>query len=51
LKRPLKTLWENEFTVTILPLQEQMKEDPEIKKLVETYKAQFPVAGTSSPPK
>jgi hypothetical protein len=46
-----KLLGKNEFTNTILPLQEQMKEHPDIKRLVETYKAQFPVAGTSSPPK
>lgn len=46
-----KLLGKNEFTVTILPLHEQIKDDPDIKRLVETYKAQFPVAGTSSPPK
>jgi len=36
----------NEFTNHLIPLQEQMKEHPEIKKLVEAYKAQFPAAGT-----
>jgi 2',3'-cyclic-nucleotide 2'-phosphodiesterase (5'-nucleotidase family) len=41
----------NEFTNTIIPLQEQMKEHPEIKKLVEAYKAQLSAAGISSPPK
>lgn len=46
-----KLLGKNEFTITILPLQEQMKEDPDIKRLIETYKAQFPVTGTSPPPK
>jgi len=29
----------NEFTNHIVPLQEQMKDDPDIKKLVDTYKA------------
>ncbi len=29
----------NQFTNHIIPLQEQMKEDPDIKKLVEAYKA------------
>jgi 2',3'-cyclic-nucleotide 2'-phosphodiesterase (5'-nucleotidase family) len=46
-----KLLGKDEFTVTILPLREQMKEDQDIKKLVEAYKAQFPIAGISSPPK
>jgi 2',3'-cyclic-nucleotide 2'-phosphodiesterase (5'-nucleotidase family) len=41
----------NELTNQIIPLQEQMKENPEIKKLAEAYKAQFPAAGTSTPPK
>ncbi len=41
----------NELTNQIIPLQEQMKEHPEIKKLVEAYKAQFPAVGTSTPPK
>lgn len=51
-ERTLKgLLGKNEFTITILPLQEQMKEHPDIRRLVETYKAQFPVAGTASPPK
>jgi 2',3'-cyclic-nucleotide 2'-phosphodiesterase (5'-nucleotidase family) len=36
----------NEFTNHPIPLQEQMKEHPEIKKLVEAYKAQFPATGT-----
>jgi hypothetical protein len=29
----------NQFTNNIIPLQDQMKEDPNIKKLVEAYKA------------
>jgi len=41
----------NELTNGVIPLQEQMKEDPEIKKLVEAYKSQFPAAGTSTPPR
>jgi 2',3'-cyclic-nucleotide 2'-phosphodiesterase (5'-nucleotidase family) len=44
-------LGKNHFTNNIIPLQEQMKEHPEIKKLVEAYKAQFSEAGTSSSPK
>jgi 2',3'-cyclic-nucleotide 2'-phosphodiesterase (5'-nucleotidase family) len=31
----------NQFTNHIIPLQGQMKEDPNIKTLVETYKAKF----------
>jgi len=46
-ERTLKQLQgKNEFTNHLIPLQEQMKEHPEIKKLVEAYKAQFPAAGT-----
>jgi 2',3'-cyclic-nucleotide 2'-phosphodiesterase (5'-nucleotidase family) len=41
----------NEFTNTVTPLQEQMKDHPEIKKLVDAYKAQFSAAGTASPTK
>jgi 5'-nucleotidase len=41
----------NVFTNNLIPFQEQMKEDPDIKKLVETYKSQHQVTGTSSPPK
>lgn len=39
----------NEFTNTISPLHEQLKEDPDIKKLVDSYKAQL--VGTPSSPK
>jgi len=39
----------NELTNTILPLQELMKENPDIKKLVDAYKAQFQAAGNSPP--
>jgi 5'-nucleotidase/UDP-sugar diphosphatase len=38
----------NEFTNTIIPLQERMKEDPDIKKLVEAYKTQYPARRASS---
>jgi hypothetical protein len=31
----------NEFTNNIIPLQDQMKEHPDIKKLVDAYKAKF----------
>lgn len=41
----------NHFTNNIIPLQEQMKEHPDIKKLVEAYKAKFSAAETSSSPK
>ncbi len=41
----------NQFTNQIIPLQQQMKEDPEIKKLVEAFKTKFPAAGTTPPPK
>jgi 2',3'-cyclic-nucleotide 2'-phosphodiesterase (5'-nucleotidase family) len=41
----------NEFTNTVIPLQEQMKEDPDIKELVEAYKTQYPARGASSTPK
>jgi len=39
----------NEFINNINPLIEQMKEHPEIKKLVEAYKTQFPAAKPPSP--
>jgi 2',3'-cyclic-nucleotide 2'-phosphodiesterase (5'-nucleotidase family) len=32
----------NEFSNSLLPITEQMKDDPEIGKRVETYKAKFP---------
>jgi 2',3'-cyclic-nucleotide 2'-phosphodiesterase (5'-nucleotidase family) len=38
-ERALKQLRGNQFTNQILSLQQQMKEDPDIKKLVEAYKA------------
>lgn len=40
----------NQFTNQIIPLQEQMKEDPDIKKLIEAYKAKTqPTANPVSP--
>ncbi len=41
----------NQFTNHIMPLQEQMKEDPEIKKLVEAYKAKIQTTASPAPPK
>ncbi len=41
----------NQFTNHIVALQEQMKEDPDIKKLVEAYKTKFPAAGATPSPK
>ena len=41
----------NQFTNHIIPLQEQMKDDSDIKKLVEAYKTKFPAAGATPSPK
>ncbi len=41
----------NQFTNHILSLQEQMKEDPDIKKMIETYKARSQVADKPASPK
>jgi 2',3'-cyclic-nucleotide 2'-phosphodiesterase (5'-nucleotidase family) len=41
----------NEFINTIIPLHDQMKEDPDIKKIVEAYKANNPTTGNPAPPK
>ncbi len=41
----------NQFTNHIIPLQEQMKEDPDIKKLVEAYKAKTQTTANPVPPK
>ncbi len=40
----------NNFINHIIPLQEQMKEHPDIKRLVENFKGQFPGAKTISSP-
>jgi 2',3'-cyclic-nucleotide 2'-phosphodiesterase (5'-nucleotidase family) len=41
----------NEFTNTIIPLQDQMKEHPDIKKMVEAYKAKTQIKGNPVIPK
>jgi len=41
----------NEFTNTILPLNEQMKDHPDIGKMVEAYRSKFPEPGKSQFPK
>lgn len=41
----------NEFINNLIPLQEQMKDHPDIKSLVDAFKAQFPVVEKSPPPK
>ena len=41
----------NQFTNQILSLQEQMKEDPEIKKMIEAYKSKTQAADKPAPPK
>jgi len=44
-------LGKNQYTNHIISLQEQMKEDPDIKKLVEAYKARNQTAGSAASPK
>ena len=41
----------NVFTNTVIPLQEQMKDHPEIKKMVEAYKAKSQTTENPLPPK
>jgi len=41
----------NQFTNYIIPLQEQMKEDSDIKKLVDAYKAKTQTTASPAPPK
>jgi 2',3'-cyclic-nucleotide 2'-phosphodiesterase (5'-nucleotidase family) len=41
----------NQFTNHILSLQEQMKEDPDIKKLIDTYKSKTQAANKPASPK
>jgi 5'-nucleotidase/UDP-sugar diphosphatase len=50
-ERNLKQLQGNAFTNHIITLQEQMKEDPEIKKLTEDFKAKSQTTGIPAPPK
>ena len=40
----------NEFTHTILPLSESMKDHPDIKKMVEVHKSKFQETGKPSSP-
>jgi 5'-nucleotidase len=44
-------LGKNQYTNHLISLQEQMKEDPEIKKLVEAYKARNNITGSAASPK
>jgi 2',3'-cyclic-nucleotide 2'-phosphodiesterase (5'-nucleotidase family) len=44
-------LGKNQYTNYIISLQEQMKEDPDIKKMVEAYKARTQTAGSPASPK
>ena len=41
----------NEFTNTAIPLQEQMKDHPDIKRMVEVYKAKTQTTENPPPPK
>ena len=41
----------NEFTNMILPLNEQMKDHPDILKMVEECKSKYPETGKPLPPK
>ena len=41
----------NEFTNTIFPLGEQMKDHPEIAKMTEAFRSKFPEPEKSQPPK
>jgi 2',3'-cyclic-nucleotide 2'-phosphodiesterase (5'-nucleotidase family) len=46
IKKTLRQLQgKNEFTNTISPLREDMKEDPNIGKLIENFKSKFPETG------
>ena len=51
-ERSIKQLeGKNEFSNAILPLANQIKEDPQIAKWIEEYKTAFPEPEKSSPPK
>jgi 5'-nucleotidase len=41
----------NEFTNTILPLNEQIKDHPDIGMMVDAFRSRFPEIGESQPPK
>jgi 5'-nucleotidase len=49
-ERNLKQLQGNQFTNHIISLHEQMKEDPDIKKLIEDFKAKPQTTGIPAPP-
>jgi len=52
MERTLKQLHgKNEFTNTIFPLGEQMKDHPDIEKMVESFRSRFPEPGKSQSPK
>ena len=52
IERALKQLHgKNEFTNSIFPLGEEMKDHPDIKKMVEAFRSRFPEPGTSQSPK
>lgn len=51
-ERSIKQLeGKNDFSNTILPLSGQFREDPQVSKWIEEYKASFPEPEKSSPPK
>jgi hypothetical protein len=49
-ERTLKQLQGNQFTNHIILLHEQMKEDPDIKKMIEDFKAKPLAMGIPVPP-
>jgi 5'-nucleotidase len=49
-ERALKQLQGNQFTNHIILLHEQMKEDPDIKKMIEDFKAKPLATGIPAPP-
>jgi len=48
-ERNLKQLQGNQFTNHIISLQEQMKEDPDIKRMIEDFKAKSQTSGPPAP--
>jgi hypothetical protein len=52
IERALKQLHgKNEFTNSIFPLVSEMKDDPDIRKMVEVFRSRFPESRTSQPQK
>lgn len=52
LERNLKqTEGKNEFTNSIVPLADQIKDHPEIRRMVDAYRSKFPEPGKSQPSK